>query len=139
MKCPWETPFCSRFGIFLPFTITTIVFFVRPNVFSFVAPKCTTLCSFLAHVSTLVEKVFPRNSVHPIWPLSIIFIFNYWPIETKGCSIQSFFQISGRAHKNVTNWSQGTDMASTVLPERFASGDFSIWFRHFTRCALASK
>ena len=40
------------------------------------------------------RKVFPRNSVHPIWPLSIIFIFNYWPIETKGCSIQSFFQIN---------------------------------------------
>ena len=101
MKCPWETPFCSRFGIFLPFTITTIVFFVRPNVFSFVAPKCTTLCSFLAHVSTLVEKVFPRNSVHSIWPLSIIFIFNYWPIETKGCSIQSFFQISGKLCYNL--------------------------------------
>ena len=30
-------------------------------------------------------------------------------------------------------------MASTVLPERFASGDFSTWLRHFTRCALANE
>ena len=29
-------------------------------------------------------------------------------------------------------------MASNVLPERFASGDFSSWLRHFSRCALAN-
>ena len=29
-------------------------------------------------------------------------------------------------------------MAASVLPERFSSGDFGTWLRHFNRCAAAN-
>ena len=30
-------------------------------------------------------------------------------------------------------------MPSVILPERFSSGDFSSWLRHFQRCSLANE